>query len=98
MLLPTLNKPSYTLLYALLKPIDVLIEWGQSLVNYLTNGSGTAVNLSELLKDMLEWHSDEYAVSLLTNFITAHTYAQAKVYLSDVHVVASNRRLLTVDY
>ena len=86
---PTLKKRSYDWVKRVFYPVDGMI-WGfLKAWSFLTRQPMIQLTpVAVAVVDMLEWYQDAYAVSLLTNFIAAHRYAQIKApqYLGETEV------------
>ena len=69
----------------MLSPIDVCLNFLYGCLSYLTCRQLLPPQLSVTLKDFMMGLNEEYSVSLLTNFISAHEYAQSKVSTIEFH-------------
>ena len=75
---PSFTKPLHHRLHKLLVPIDHFLLVLIKLYNSLFKSNIETIVLSKMVEEELDYYHDEYMVTILTNYITAHKYAEDK--------------------
>ena len=92
---PSFEKQTHHRVHVLLIPLDYIVAFFYNAYNSMTGSSLEAPVVSKLVESEMDYYHDEYVVSVLTNYISAHKYSQRKAphFLGDdiIHTVESQR-------
>lgn len=75
---PSFKKQVHHHVHQLLVPIDYIVSACYSVFNSISGSNFNPPVLSSMVENEIQYYHDEYVVSVLTNYISAHKYSQRK--------------------
>jgi len=75
---PSFEKQPHQKVHLLFTPVDYVVNFFTNAYNLITGSTLEPPVISSLVESEIDYYHDEYVISVLTNYISAHKYSQKK--------------------